>query len=222
MLAIGSVIKFAKKNTWVWGTGCSRRSDFVVPDARYQAVRGPITRDIIRKSGGYCDTIYGDPALLLPEIYNPKIRKEHRLGYIPHYTHQNEELQTDAHTIDILRSSYEDIEAFVRELKSCEAVICTSLHAIIVANAYGIPARWATFQSSENKVAGDDMKFEDYFLSVGMPVQKPLDLSETRVLDSKRTIREMNHTVDLKINLKALREAFPQEVVPKKESSVEI
>jgi hypothetical protein len=222
MLAIGSVIKFAKKNTWVWGTGCSRRSDFVVPDARYQAVRGPITREIIRKSGGYCDTIYGDPALLLPEIYNPKIRKEHRLGYIPHYIHQNEELQTDAHTIDILRSSYEDIEAFVRELNSCEAVICTSLHAIIVANAYGIPARWATFQSSENKVAGDDMKFEDYFLSVGMPVQKPFDLSETRVLDSKRILQQMDKSVDLKINLNALREAFPLEVIPKKESSIEI
>lgn len=222
MLAIGSVIKFAKKNTWVWGTGCSRRSDFVAPNARYQAVRGPITRDIVRKSGGYCDTVYGDAALLLPEIYNPKISKEHRLGYIPHYIHHNEELQTDAHTIDILRSSYEDIEAFVRELKSCEAVICTSLHAIIVANAYGIPARWATFQSSENKVAGDDMKFEDYFLSVGMPVQKPLDLSETRVLDSKKILREMDKTVDLKIDLKALREAFPNEVVPKKESNIEI
>jgi hypothetical protein len=221
MLAIGSVIKFAKRNTWVWGTGCSRRSDFVAPDARYQAVRGPITREIVRKSGGYCDTVYGDAALLLPEIYNPKVSKVHRLGYIPHYIHQTEDLQTDAHTIDILRSSYEDIEAFVRELKSCEAVICTSLHAIIVANAYGIPARWATFQSSENKVSGDDMKFEDYFLSVGMPVQKPLDLSETRVLDSKKILREMDKTVDLKINSKALREAFPNEVVPKKESSVE-
>jgi hypothetical protein len=96
------------------------------------------------------------------------------------------------------------------------------LHAIIVANAYGIPARWATFQSSENKVSGDDMKFEDYFLSVGMPVQKPLDLSETRVLDSKKILREMDKTVDLKINLKALREAFPNEVVPKKESDVGI
>lgn len=222
MLAIGSVIKFAKKDTWVWGTGCSRRSDFVAPNARYQAVRGPITREIVRKSGGYCDTVYGDPALLLPEIFNPRVRKEHRLGYIPHYMHKNEELQSDAHTIDIMRSSYEDIEAFIRELKSCEAVICTSLHAIIVANAYGIPARWATFRSSENKLAGDDMKFEDYFLSVNMPVQKPLDLSETRVLDSKKTVRDMDQTVDLKINLKALREAFPPEFLPKKDPVVEI
>lgn len=219
LLAIGSVIKFAQKGTTVWGTGCSRKSDYVSSEAVYQSVRGPLTRDIVRKSGGWCDTIYGDPALLLPSIYNPSIRKKHQLGYIPHYIHQKEYVESDAHFIDILRASYDDIEEFICELKSCEAILSTSLHGIIVANAYGIPARWATFKNSSNKVSGDDMKFEDYFLSVGMPVQTPLDLSIDRKISSKEVLKNIDRTVHLKVNLDLLRDSFPWDLLPNKFNS---
>lgn len=219
LLAIGSIIKFAQKGTTVWGTGCSRRSDYVSSEALYRSVRGPLTRDIVRKSGGWCDTIYGDPALLLPSIYNPPVCKKYKLGYIPHYIHQNEHVESDAHFINILQASYDDIEKFICELKSCEAILSTSLHGIIVANAYGIPARWATFNNSLNQIAGDNMKFEDYFLSVGMPIQIPLDLSITRSISTNEILKNIDRTVHLKINLDSLRNAFPWELLPKNTSS---
>jgi hypothetical protein len=209
LLAIGSIIKFADAGTTVWGTGSSRRGEPLNPAARYRSVRGPITRDIIRQSGGWCDKVYGDAALLMPRFYDPATRKRHKLGYIPHYVHHGEQIETDAHVLNILRASYDDIEAFIRELKECEAVVSTSLHGIILANAYGIPARWATFAGSSNRVSGDDMKYEDYFLSVGMPVQSPLNLAESRVLDSARACAAMDRTVDLKISLDAIKDAFP-------------
>lgn len=95
----------------------------------------------------------------------------------------------------------------------------TSLHGIIVANAYGIPARWATFKNSSNKVSGDDMKFEDYFLSVGMPVQTPLDLSIDRKISSKEVLKNIDRTVHLKVNLDLLRDSFPWDLLPNKFNS---
>lgn len=52
LLAIGSVIKFASGRSTVWGAGTPRRGDALSADARYLAVRGPITRQEVIASGG--------------------------------------------------------------------------------------------------------------------------------------------------------------------------
>lgn len=209
LLAIGSVIKYATGKSDVWGSGSSRNPEKVSPNARYHAVRGPITRKIVMSNGGFCPPVYGDPALLLPIFFNPKVRKKYKLGYIPHYQHKDIDIPCDAKKISVLRVSDADIEEFIKEILECEYIISTSLHGIIAANAYGIPARWATFSKSEKMIHGDDMKFQDYFLSVRMPVQKPLDLSEIGRIDSSYIIKHMDHTVELKFDAKALIEAFP-------------
>lgn len=209
MLAIGSVIKYAAKGTVVWGTGCSREDEKLSSYPTCRAVRGPITRDLLLRSGCYCPKIYGDPALLLPRFFNPVVRKAHKVGFIPHYQHRDEELPTDTKFVDLLRVGDNEIESFIREVKSCDAIVSTSLHGIIIANAYGIPARYATFSKSPNLVHGDGMKFRDYFLSVGMPVQDPLDLSELDSLDSRWVLKNMDRTVDLKIDLDRLLDSFP-------------
>ena len=70
------------------------------------------------------------------------------------------------------------IEAFLDEMLSCEAIVSTSLHGLIIANAYGVPARLATFKDSDRQIHGDGMKFEDYFLSIGRINVEALDLNE--------------------------------------------
>lgn len=136
ILAIGSVIKFAKAGTQVWGTGTPRMTDALSPDAEYRAVRGPLTRELVLQSGGTAPELYGDAAMLLPLIYRPKIEKTHRLGLILHHVHERESLAIgDALQIPIMRIGYDQIEAFIDELCSCEAIISTSLHGLIVAHA---------------------------------------------------------------------------------------
>jgi len=52
----------------------------------------------------------------------------------------------------------------VDAINTCRYVASSSLHGLIVANAYGIPAVWTTFADT---LAGDDTKFFDYYESVG-------------------------------------------------------
>ena len=54
------------------------------------------------------------------------------------------------------------------QLLDCELVVSTSLHGLIFAEAFGIPARWVrdtTFPSKRNDV----FKFNDHLLSTGRP-----------------------------------------------------
>lgn len=179
VLAIGSVIKFARAGTQVWGSGSPRLTDRLSAEATYRAVRGPLTRRLVLDSGGSCPEIYGDPALLLPRLYEPSVDKRHPLGLIRHYVHREEPLVVtpDVAEIDIRRCGDKDIEAFIDEVIACETIISTSLHGLIVAHAYGIPAVWAEFAGSDNRIQGNHIKFLDYFASIGITDVMPFDLS---------------------------------------------
>lgn len=183
ILAIGSVIKFAKPGTIVWGTGTPRMTDKLDPAADYRAVRGPLTRELVLKSGGTAPEIYGDAAMLLPLIFQPRTEKKHKLGLIRHYTHANEPIRLEGvHEIDIMRIGDEGIEAFLDELYECEHIVSTSLHGLIVSHAYGIPTRWATFSQGAKQLPGDGTKFEDHYRAFGIKFSPPTDLSSVKVL----------------------------------------
>lgn len=179
VLAIGSIIKFAKKGTRVWGAGSSSREHVLAKDAIYNAVRGPLTRDVVLRAGGECPEIYGDAAWFMPQLYSPRIRKTHKLGIILHHVHLHAapDIDADVRVIDIRRVGPAQIEAFIDELLSCEAVLSTSLHGVILAHAYGVPVRWCVASTASRQISGDGMKFEDYFLSVGRSAPEPLDIS---------------------------------------------
>ncbi|MFD1079906.1 polysaccharide pyruvyl transferase family protein, partial [Longispora fulva] len=58
-----------------------------------------------------------------------------------------------------------DVEATTKEILECEKVLSTSLHGLIVAHAYGIPAVWVKMS---DKIFGNDIKYADYLESVGL------------------------------------------------------
>ncbi|MBD8555638.1 polysaccharide pyruvyl transferase family protein [Rhizobium sp. CFBP 8762] len=201
-LVIGSVIKFAKKGTKVWGTGTPRMTDQLAPDADYRAVRGPRTRQLVLSSGGSVDEVFGDVAAFLPALYFPKIDKTHSVGLIRHTAHQRRPLATNGiKEIEILCVGDEGIERFIRDVLSCERIISTSLHGLIVAHAYGIPAEWATFKDDNIPMVGDGTKFHDYFESIGLEAHEPINFTGFGSLTAaiaKNITRLPERPIDLK------------------------
>src|SRR5690625_3768492 len=86
LLAAGSIIKNAGEGNHIWGSGILRRTDRIERRAHYHAVRGPISYRAIRDAGVECPAVFGDPALLLPQLYRPSITQRYQVGVVPHYS----------------------------------------------------------------------------------------------------------------------------------------
>lgn len=163
LLMVGSLLDKVKKNDVVLGIGSNKPDqELTAPHgATFLAVRGPLTRNLIK--GAEVPEVYGDPALLLPLIYSPQITKQPgKVGVVVHYAEKGQ-IQG---SIDI-EGGWQTI---VDSILSCELVVSSSLHGIVIAEAYGIPAAWARLS---DKIAGGEFKYQDYFLGTGRAEQKP-------------------------------------------------
>lgn len=168
--AAGSILRHTAENCVVWGSGIISRSDAFPRPHRVLAVRGPHTRRRMHALGYECPAVYGDPAILLPHFYEPAGEVRRRLGVIPHFTDLDRARElfagTDTPVIDVTQP----VERVVDDIASCEAVASSSLHGIIVAHAYGVPASWVEF--SDN-LHGDGVKFADHYEGAGSPTPRP-------------------------------------------------
>lgn len=175
-VAIGSVIELANgNNCFVWGAGLMKKNG-TIKKCNFSAVRGEITRKRIKELGYNVPAAIGDPALLLPIIYNSTSKKEFDLGIIPHYVQMSElsknlkDIKEKILIIDLLN----DPETIIDQINSCKKTISSSLHGIIVSHAYGIPSLWCNL--GETSLAGDDVKFDDYFSSVDIDFYNKIEL----------------------------------------------
>lgn len=159
-LFIGSIAKLARPGLNIFGSGFIRRADPVCPDAKWHFVRGPISRKMVLDAGGKCPDFYGDVALILPDLIPPE-KQIYEVGYAPHGV-EYDLFPKDAHKI---RMYHPDIVRTTKEITKCKKIISSSLHGIIVAMAYGIPAAYV---SMSDRLSGDGMKFEDFYCSMGL------------------------------------------------------
>lgn len=158
LLAVGSIIGASYQNSVVWGSGLLKgERKFWWRSVRkldIRAVRGPETRRTLIENGYDCPEIYGDPAILLPLIYMPKdTEKQYDYKVVPNYIFLQEQ-------DSVLSPLTNDWKSFIDELVKCKLVISSSLHGIILAESYGIPAIML-------KSSLDTFKFRDYYYSTG-------------------------------------------------------
>jgi len=167
----GSVLNHGGPKSIVWGAGLGTLTDGVNTAMRICAVRGPYSRGRAMACGAYAPKVYGDPGMLLPRFYQPTSKRQHAIGVVPHYVDQFRayDRYDGLKIIDV----FQPIEAVIEEINSCERIFSSSLHGIVVAHAYGIPATWVKISDS---IGGDGTKFRDYFASVGMDVPQPIDI----------------------------------------------
>lgn len=165
-LMVGSIISYSKQNSMVWGSGIIK-ADESIAGGKFLAVRGPRTIRRLNELGLTPPSVVGDPGLLMPLLYNPESNRKHKVGIVPHYIDEDS-VKANILGVDdlpVISLKDDDVEHVISQIVACRKIISTSLHGVIIAHAYGIPALW--WKHSDN-LSGDDIKFLDYFESVEM------------------------------------------------------
>lgn len=160
LYAIGSILGFGCQKATVWGSGLLspyrlylKRLKLAELDIR--SVRGPRTRNVLTELGIKCPQIYGDPAILMPYIYKPEnLSKEYEISLITHFS--DDSSYDDYNRINMLTTNYQFV---IDEIIKSKLVISSSLHGIILAETYGIPAILLN--------NGDLFKYMDWYESTG-------------------------------------------------------
>lgn len=183
IMVTGSILNNDVKNAIAWGCGIANAED-CIPNHDIRAVRGKLLwqklknlkenppkdddgKPVINYTYDTEKIAIGDPCLLLPKYYNPKISKKYSVGIIPHYI----DAKDFWNKIDKTQSELDDwgilvidvnsqIENFINQVLSCEIILSSSLHGIICADAYGVPS---TYIQITNRILGDGFKYRDWF-----------------------------------------------------------
>jgi pyruvyltransferase len=164
LLAIGSILHLARDDDHVWGSGVNGKigeDHYRFKRLDVHAVRGPRTREFLMKRGIPTPEIYGDPALLLPELLPGRFQRSGDLPFV---------VVPNLHDLPLVRTFRNVVSPVlpwnlcVQQILRGRFVIASSLHGLIIAEAYGLPARLLRLSEHENLY-----KFEDYALGTGRP-----------------------------------------------------
>lgn len=154
----------------IWGSGIIAAGDRFARPLRTLLVRGPLTRQRFAELGHDCPEAYGDPGLILPRVHPAAPDKRHALGLIPHFAELEgfrvRPLPADWTLIDVTRPVAEVADA----IAACERTVSSSLHGIVVSQAYGVPCAWI---AAGVALHGDGTKFRDHYAALGLSAPRP-------------------------------------------------
>lgn len=170
---VGSIVQMITSNhkkIKVWGSGLiqgdhHQRVAKQLKHAELQHVyasRGELTREFFRKYDFSVSNILGDPALLTNKVFSINKNKKYKYGIVPHYVHYGfftKIKDSDICIIDVRKPVKEVVEL----IASCESIISTSLHGLIVAQSLSIPWGHLYINDSEKRLIGELFKFDDFF-----------------------------------------------------------
>lgn len=202
VLSVGSVLHFARPGDVVWGSGVNGKVHAAgghqpdphrAPDVR--ATRGPLTAAFLTAHGIPTPAVYGDPALLLPDLL-PELRSWSRVKRTDVLVVPN---LNDVGTLDTagypVLSTTEPVRTVLRTIAQSRFVVGSSLHAVIVADALGIPARLVA-SPTEGPV-----KYRDYLAGTGRP--------RTRIASDVAEAVALGGHEPAAVDADALRATFP-------------
>lgn len=171
LVGVGSIGRFIKPGSVVVGTGISTDDLELETKATYLSVRGPVTAQVLRRSGGPDVESFGDPGALIRRVVPlERGQTNGRTVLVRHSKHANVPLQLPE-TMDelsVLVSHPEAIASFLAELNQYDAVVTSAMHVMIVCHSYGIPCALIGFEGLESVVHGTGVKYGDYSRGVGL------------------------------------------------------
>jgi hypothetical protein len=186
-----------------WGTGIDHKKNPVDANLPYyqkpantnfhvHAVRGLFTAEVLKQQGIAVPPVYGDPVWFLPSIIQPASKKRYELGVVVHLTELAERstqasvnpnllryqippsLQNSIRIITTLTEpSFAALEARVQEITNCKRIVSTSLHGLVISEAYGIPCvalrnlgRGAAFAQLADERERVDWRIRDFYSGI--------------------------------------------------------
>ena len=165
LLTVGSIMRMAQRGDVIWGTGVNGKSigaEYSGLHLDIRAVRGPLTRDVMERSGYRVPRVFGDPGLLVGSLWSrPELaagRKGSDVLVVPNLNDLGSFPPTP-HSLDPRRQ----ISEVLGRIAASHFVLGSSLHAIVVAESLGITARLV---SSTVEPA---FKYADYYAGTGRP-----------------------------------------------------
>lgn len=179
----------------VWGSGFlapsgehphvhAERTDVFRRSVVLHAVRGRQTRDRLAAMGFDVERVaLGDPGLLAARLLTGGVLPPRRfaLGLVPHYVDANapvwEQTRRRLRDVRILRVS-DPPDRFLAEMRTCDVIISSAMHGLILADAFGIPNIRVRVS---DRLIGGDYKFADYYSVFGIS-PAPLSIEDLRTL----------------------------------------
>lgn len=221
LMAVGSILGRERKakHWWggrrrlhIWGAGTGSEQARYSGHHYYHAVRGSLTLDQIENAPS--NIALGDPGLLAPWVLDRtgvKLAKKIRVGIIPHYADQTEPAVAElvagipgSKIIDVFSPVHQVLE----EIASCDFVLSSSMHGLIVADSFSVPNHWLLL--SRGRIS--EYKFADYYSAFGLANVPPLLASE--VLEGKGNLLGRIADAYSRPGLEGIQEglikAFPQ------------
>ncbi|VVD31147.1 polysaccharide pyruvyl transferase family protein [Paraburkholderia dioscoreae] len=253
LVTAGTVLNWQESGyIHVWGTGLDPAYDhshqltqhgYKKPrhlNMRVHAVRGALTRKTLLDVGIDCPAVFGDPGWLLPKIVPPSDEKTYELGIIPHIS--DFESQTPTSSIlerlkryDIGNESgikiistrhaptWEGFVDKIREITSCQRIISTSFHGLIVPQAYGIPAILFSKKKNDCLGSGDlldeyshiDHRVRDFMLGAGYTSLPMYSRCDSEMTDWDDVIKSIDKAAEpVIIDATPFIESFPLHLLP--------
>lgn len=163
--------------------------------AKILALRGPLSAKGLSKT-----CALGDPGLLANELVGPQ-EKKYDLGILPHW--QDDELVEKFLPLvkppftSLVINPGDDPINVVRQIGSCRRIVTSSLHGMVIADAFGgIPRRVEICPKMEKD--GGIFKFRDYSEAIhtSFEVGKMIEASGFYIEDAKFAIYDAYQTLD--------------------------
>lgn len=175
ILAIGTKLRLLNGHT-VWGTGYDGWRDLSGRTGVFLAVRGPMTREACLR---WFDVpaVYGDPAIICRRFWTPRPRHVwSSWAWCPHFK--------DKRVVDgvpFLDIRTHDVQAFIDEMCEYDVIASSSLHALLLADLYGVPNIWVAHPEAGPSSRREPWRFKylDYYASLGVSAS-PVDLADVR------------------------------------------
>jgi len=154
----------ARTGDVVWGSGVNGKvveaeHRFTQLDVR--AVRGPLSREFLLARGITVPEIYGDPALLLPTLFPGRFNPSGSISHVVVPNLYDLKFVRERRVPNVV-SPLDSWNLCVARILEARLVIASSLHGIVIAEAFGIPARYVRFSDIEKP-----FKYDDYMLGTG-------------------------------------------------------